>query len=188
MLKGMHQNANWFYQFLLTYFYKKNSLIKHFSFSRRVLFIISITGLGFITSCTTIDVFEKTASFKKHEWYSTDKPQFQFTIKDTSASYNLFVVLRHTDAYGYNNIWLNLTIIPPGDTAQSQLKEFKLAENNKGWLGSGMDDIFEHRIQVNSNPIRYRKMGNYSFILQQMMREDPLQNILNAGIRLEKVK
>ncbi|MEX6688388.1 gliding motility lipoprotein GldH [Danxiaibacter flavus] len=147
-----------------------------------VLLIISI-----FASCTKIDFFEKTVSFNKHEWSSANKPSINFSVSDTSAYYNLFVVLRHSDAYGYNNIWLNLTVIPPGDTAQSELKEFQLADNKKGWLGSGMDDIFEHRIQVNKQPIKY-KAGNYTFILQQMMREDPLEHILNAGIRIEKAK
>jgi len=158
----------------------------HFSFLRSASLIL-LTGLLIFTSCEKIDLFEKTVAFKSHAWATADKPSFEFIITDTSSLYNLFVVFRHTDAYGYNNLWMNLTIVPPGDTAQTQLKEFKLADNNKGWLGSGMDDIFEHRIKVNDNPIRY-KAGTYNFVLQQMMREDPLLDVLNAGIRLEKVK
>ena len=55
------------------------------------------------------------------------------------------------------------------------------------WLGSGMDDIFEHRILINPQPRPLRK-GTYTFTLEQDMREDPLEHILNAGIRVEKVK
>jgi hypothetical protein len=31
------------------------------------------------------------------------------------------------------------------------------------------------------------KKGEYSFTLQQIMREDPLQHVLNAGIRIVKI-
>ena len=65
-------------------------------------------------------------------------------------------------------------------------REFPLADNTK-WLGTGMDDIIEHRITFNTLPIHLKK-GNYTFSLQQIMREDPLQHVLNAGIRVEKAK
>lgn len=72
----------------------------------------------------------------------------------------------------------------PNDTLNIR-REFILANNKTGWLGSGMDDIFEHRIPFNDKPARLRK-GKYTFTLQQDMREDPLEHVLNAGIRVEK--
>ena len=50
-----------------------------------------------------------------------------------------------------------------------------------------MSDIVEHRITFNKTPARLVK-GKYTFTLQQAMREDPLGYILNAGIRVEKMK
>jgi len=50
-----------------------------------------------------------------------------------------------------------------------------------------MDDIFEDRIIFNPLPIHLKK-GKYVFELEQVMREDPLEHLLNAGIRVEKVK
>jgi hypothetical protein len=37
------------------------------------------------------------------------------------------------------------------------------------------------------NNISLRKKGDYTFTLEQIMREDPLKNVLNAGLRIEKV-
>ena len=144
----------------------------------------SVLLLVFFVSCKQIDVYEKTAPFTKHSWPAADKPAFDFTITDTSARYNVFIVLRHTDAYHYNNLWINVTTIPPGDTAQTVRANLKLGDN-KDWLGNNIDDIVEHRILINSLPLRL-KNGNYKFIIQQIMREDPLPDVLNAGIRVEK--
>lgn len=139
-----------------------------------------------VASCQTIDIYEKTASFSTHEWKSNETPSFTFDITDTTALYNIFFVLRHEDAYNYNNIWVKLTVKGPTDVVTVR-REFILANNRQGWLGSGMDDIFEHRIPFNDKPAPLHK-GKYTFTLQQDMREDPLEHILNAGIRVEKVK
>ncbi len=158
-----------------------------FTFAKKIplRFLFSFAVLLFLViSCKQIDVYEKTVSFKKHEWNASEQPSFSFDIIDTVSRYNVFVVLRHTDAYHYNNMWLNLSIIPPGDTVQTIRANLKLGDN-KQWLGNSIDDIIEHRILINSNPIRFKK-GNYKFVIQQIMRENPLPDVLNAGVRVEK--
>jgi len=137
-------------------------------------------------SCNTIDVFERSRIFPSHNWPEKERPSFSFDISDTTSPYNIFLVIRHKDAYRYNNLWVNITMKGPGDSI-SVRREFILANNTKGWLGSGMDDIFEHRILFSDKPAPLRQ-GRYTFTLQQAMREDPLEHILNVGIRVEKVK
>ena len=116
-----------------------------------------------------------------------NKPSFTFTIKDTLAPYNIYLVLRHTDAYSFNNIWLKITRKGP-DTTYTQQVDLRLATNTQGWLGTGMDDIWEHRIPVTQGATTFRKSGDYQFTLEQVMRQDPLLHVLNAGIRVEKAQ
>ena len=148
--------------------------------------LIAILLLAAFASCQTIDVYEKTVAFPKHSWSSNEKPSFTFDITDTTALYNIFFVLRHEDAYSYNNIWVNLSMIGPHDTVNVR-REFILGNNKQGWLGSGMDDIFEHRIPFNDKPTALHS-GKYTFTLEQDMREDPLDHIMNVGVRVQKVK
>ncbi len=139
-----------------------------------------------IGSCNTLDVYEQTTSFPHHSWKSKEKQTFQFEITDTTSLYKVFFVLRHEDAYRYNNIWVNLSMKGPADSVTIH-REFILGNNQQGWLGSGMDDIFEQRIPFNAKPAALTK-GKYTFTIQQDMREDPLDNIVNVGIRVEKAK
>lgn len=139
-----------------------------------------------LSTCTTVDLYEKTVSLKDHEWKSDYKPEFNFTITDTTALYEAFFVVRHTEKYNYNNIWINLYSQPPGDTLHKAQFELQLATNEKGWLATGMDDIYEHRIRLTQRtPL---KSGTYKLILENIMREDPLKEVLNVGIRIEKAK
>jgi gliding motility-associated lipoprotein GldH len=147
--------------------------------------LVPIIIIFLLAGCNTMDVFEKTVFFPKHVWSANEKPSFTFTVEDTASLYNIFVVLRHEDAYRFNNLWLNITTQAPGDSARTQQVNVRLADNTRGWLGTGMDDVFDHRARITQMPVKLRK-GNYTFTLQQIMREDPLQYVLNAGIRVEK--
>jgi gliding motility-associated lipoprotein GldH len=149
--------------------------------------IFFIATIFLAVSCTSLDVFEQNVSFKKQEWPGSDKPVFSFNITDTASLYNIYLVLRHTNAYDYNNIWLNFYRQGP-DTGYTRQIDLRLANNEKGWLGSGMDDIWEHRIKITDLPVQFRKSGNYRFTLQQIMRQDPLQHMLNVGLRIEKAR
>ena len=140
-----------------------------------------------LAGCGTLDVYEKTVFFPDREWKSNNKPSFTFTISDTAAAYHIFVILRHEDAYHFNNIWMNIATQAPHDTVSTQQVNIILADNSKGWLGTGMGDVFDHRARITRLPVKLKK-GNYTFILQQHMREEPLQFVLNAGIRVEKVQ
>lgn len=136
-------------------------------------------------SCTTIDLYEKSVAIPGHSWKNDFKPSFTFSIKDTASPYQLFLILRHNDKYNYNNIYINLSAKLPGsDSARKIRKDLTLATDDKGWLGSGMDDIYEHRIPL-GDPERL-KTGIYTFAVEQIMREDPLKNVLNVGLRIEK--
>ncbi|MDB5210924.1 MAG: gldH [Sediminibacterium sp.] len=140
-----------------------------------------------LAGCDTLDVFEQSVSFPGHEWKTGNKPNFTFTIEDTASAYHIFVIFRHEDSYHFNNVWLNISTQAPRDTVKTQLINIPLADNKKGWLGAGMDDVYDHRARITRAPLKLKK-GNYTFILQQNMREEPLQFVLNAGIRVEKVK
>lgn len=76
----------------------------------------------------------------------------------------------------------------PGDSAsRTQRYDLTLATNEKGWLGSGMDDIFEHRVLIQPET-KFNRPGTYSFTLEQIMRDDPLLHVFNVGVRIEKAK
>lgn len=139
-----------------------------------------------LVACTTVDLYEKSVPIPGHEWSSDFKPTFKFIINDTVPVYQVFLVLRHTEKYNYNNIWLNVTSQAPGDTVLRSRDEITLATNEKGWLGSGMDDVYEHRLPLSLPEFRITKPGEYNFQIEHIMREDPLQHVMNVGIRIEK--
>ena len=141
-----------------------------------------------IGSCTQANLFEKNVSLPGNKWPVELKPKVTFEITDTASSYHVFFVVRHTEAYGYNNLYVRIGSSAAGDSANvTKVFDLPLASQNK-WLASGMDDIYEHRILLYSQPVRFRKPGTYTFTLEQLMRENPLEHVMNVGLRVEKTR
>ncbi|MBL7750547.1 MAG: gliding motility lipoprotein GldH [Chitinophagaceae bacterium] len=153
----------------------------------RIVFNFLVVSLLLLSSCGKVDLYEKHVSIPAHAWSSEFKPVFDFEITDSTAEYQLFFLIRHNDKYNYSNIFFNLYSQTPGDSSLRKAPfEITLATDSKGWLGSGLDDIYEHRHPL-TNFVRLRP-GKYHFELEQIMREDPLQHVLSVGLRLEKTK
>ena len=150
---------------------------------------IVILTILFFVQCKPIDLYERTIDIPKHQWSGDFVPSCSFTISDAQALYQASLILRHTDAYPFNNIWLDVQIEAP-DTLYSFRTEQILGNNEQGWLGTGLNDVYEHRIPLNNElakaGVSFRRSGNYTFRLKQIMREDPLPAILQAGIRIER--
>jgi gliding motility-associated lipoprotein GldH len=141
-------------------------------------------------ACTRPDgMYEKDIPLPGRQWAGSFRPSFVFNIsdKDTAGRYNVFIVIRHTDAYNYNNIWIRGSIKQPGDAAvRNDRYDLLLATNEKGWLGTGMEDVYEQRVLIQQST-KFSRPGEYSFTLEQVMREDPLKNVMNIGVRIERV-
>ncbi len=161
--------------------------MKRINLNKLWFFIIAAAFIC-ITSCTQIDVYEKHTVIPKHAWQSNFSATGDFLITDTISAYNIYLVLRHTDAYQYNNIWLNIGLQAPGDSMYIQKVNLILGNDANGWEGTGMNDIWEIRKLLNGKPRRFKHAGKYSFTISQIMRDNPLLNVMSAGLRIEKEK
>jgi gliding motility-associated lipoprotein GldH len=83
---------------------------------------------------------------------------------------------------------VNLHTISPDSTVSQAQYELPLATKEKGWLGSGMDDLYEHRVALTpmNQSFFFKKAGKYTFALEHIMREEPLTSVMNVGLRVEK--
>ncbi len=155
------------------------------------IFSVILLAVGlwlFSTGCVSEgrrQVYQKNTAIPDHEWRYDFKPSFTFNIKDTAALYDIFITIRHTNAYPYSNLWLLIYSNYEGVKPKSQRVELPLADKTGKWLGSGMGDIFEHRIPIQQDA-RFDKAGTYHFTLEQNMRINPLPHVMSIGLRIEK--
>ena len=146
-------------------------------------YIAGLLLMIFVSCSSPEGVFEKNITIPSYSWNKNFAATGTFTISDTASKYDIYLVLRHTDAYPYNNIWLNVGLKGPGDSIFQKV-DLLLGNDATGWEGSGMNDIWEMRklLEVRHH---FRK-GVYNFDIRHVMREDPLKGIMSAGFRVEK--
>ena len=147
-----------------------------------------VFGIYFLLSmvaCQTIPLSEQNTIHPEHQWNSAKPEKYLFNITDTNQLYKVIFVIRHHNAYHYKNIWVELSHSTADEKGRAESFNLNLADDQKGWLGTGMDDIYDQRIPLYTKPVKL-KYGMHTFIIKHTMREDPLQNILSTGIRIEK--
>lgn len=133
--------------------------------------------------------YQKEYAIPKNEWQYSFKPTFKFEVTDTNSFYKLHFIIRHTEAYPYSNIWLWVYTKKPGARGFEKTRiEIPLAEQSGKWLGRGMGTIWEQRMPISheGDDVILRKMGKWEIRFEQNMRVNPLPEILQVGLRIEK--
>ena len=131
-------------------------------------------------------IIDTNFELDKHNWSYSEKVKIALTIEQVEIPYNLFLNLRLTSDYKYSNIFLLIHIIDPNGKRKTERKEFKLALPDGEWLGSGSGNLYSYQILFKEN-FKFSSKGKYIIELEQNMRDNPLDYITDAGIRVEKV-
>ncbi len=165
-----------------------NKSISFYTYTK-LFFLAAVICIACI-SCKHLDVYEKNVSIPSYQWKQDFKPGFDFEITDTASHYNILVVLRHTDAYRFNNIWLDITATMQNKDTLFKVPhlELTLGNDERGWEGTGMDDIWEVRKAITKGPVQFTKKGLYHFTVAQIMRDNPLLNMMSVGVRVERLR
>ncbi len=140
--------------------------------------------------CMKSPYFQKDVSVPQYEWAYNFQPSFKVDIEDTAALYNLYFIIRHTEAYPFANLWMYVYTKEPGDSSfQRSRIEIPLSEASGKWLGRGMGEVYEQRMPITRNdaPMIFKKPGTYELKFEQNMRVNPLPEVLQVGLRIEKL-
>lgn len=108
---------------------------------KTILPVLIIAG-AMLAGCGPSPYYQKTVAMPGHEWQYNYRPSFKFEIKDTTALYHLYFLIRHTEAYPFSNIWLYVYTKKPGTKTFEQMRiEIPLAQEDGSWLGRGMGEL-----------------------------------------------
>ena len=154
----------------------------------RAIYLLLIAFCFLLTGCMPAPYFQKEASIPQYAWNYNFKPAFTFDITDTTAIYQSYFLIRHSQSYPYCNIWMWVYVKSPGDSLpRKERVNITLAESSGKWLGRGMGELYEQRMKIDfSDSIKFRRAGTYTVSMEQNMRINPLPEIMNVGFRLEK--
>lgn len=138
-----------------------------------------------LTSCQNNTIYDQNIAIQGRSWTYEQKPKFDVHIKDSTQKYNLYINLRHTSDYDYSNIYVLLHEKGSKIIDSTYRKEMKLAELDGRWLGKYAASLYEVSYPLKEN-YTFPDTGIYTFIVEQNMRDNPLKDISDIGIKVVK--
>ncbi len=156
-------------------------------FSQIESLLLTALLLVLFTSCDDNRFFEENIKIDDGRWRSDNILGFSTVIPDTMCVYNIYIDVRNDITYSYSNLYFFMkTVFPNGRIALDTI-ECMLAGYDGKWLGTGSGNVRFNRFLFQQG-IQFPVSGSYRFELEQAMRVEELNGVLDIGIRIDKVK
>ncbi len=157
----------------------------------RILLFILLFSFAFV-SCDSNSVFDKYKSVP-NKWHKDSIVSFEVNPPDSTNAYNLFVTLRNTNEYKFNNLFLIVGMNFPNGKVIKDTLEYKMAKPNGELLGTGFTDVKENKLWYKEQVV-FEESGEYTVNIQHAMRENgkingviDLEGITDIGFRIESI-
>ena len=154
---------------------------------RYTLLLSWLSAALLITSCTDNAALDEFVPIPDRAWSYENQPELTAYITDTNTRYAIYLNLRHTPDYKYANVFILLHEHRPDGTDTTERIEMPLAEPDGRWLGRGSGSVYTHQ-QLIKEAVQFPDTGIYVFKLEQHMRENPLREITDVGLRIAPVE
>lgn len=126
------------------------------------------------------------------DWAMDQPITFELPSLDSLKTYNIFLHLRNTNEYPFNNIYLITSMqFPHGKTITDTL-EYRMAEPDGTWLGQGIGDVKESKLWYKEG-VRFFEEGTYTLSVSQAVRNNgevsgvsELKGITDVGYSIEE--
>ena len=147
--------------------------------------IFGFFSLLFLICCNT-NTESSYSVFEEDSWHADSIITLNNSVIDTITKQNLYLKIRHTTDFEYQNIFLFVDFQEKIDTI-----EVTLSEKNGKWLGSGFGDIKEVEYCFAKEVIFNSKKTSYVTVEQAMRYGDQpvitnLKGIIALGINVKK--
>jgi gliding motility-associated lipoprotein GldH len=143
----------------------------------------------FLAGCSEPPVFQADVPVPEGSWDRGFKPTFSFEVADTVNKHDVFLDVRHTGEYPFSDLFLFVDLSGPGGRTARDTVECLLADPSGQWFGKGVGFIFADRYQAKvlyKLGNRFPAAGRYTITLEQAMRSEKLQGMLDIGISIER--
>lgn len=138
-----------------------------------------------MVSCTNGTFYEKNEPIPNRSWTYEKKPAFNIHIDDSKAKYDIYINLRHSNEYRFSNLFVLLHEKGNNLADTAYRKEIPLAQLDGRWLGNSAGSLYEVQYLAKENFV-FPDTGTYTFAIEQNMRETPLKDIVDVGIKVIK--
>ena len=154
----------------------------------RLFFLLLIVASLGIAGCNDPNaIIDQNTLIENNNWSYVNKIKHTVNITDEGIPYNLYLNVRVTADYKYANLFLIIKQTGPDKKPKSARYEIKLANADGEWLGSGSGNIYSYQVPF-AKKYKFSVKGAYTFEIEQNMRDNPLHEVSDVGIRVERAQ
>ena len=161
----------------------------------RLIFIFGIVLMA-LAGCDSSQVYDQYETIDG-SWSKDNVLSFNFEAPDTINNYDLFINIRNTSDYQFNNLFLIVEMQYPHGKVEKDTLEYRMAAADGTLLGEGFTDIKENKLVykgMNSSFV-FSEEGEYEVRVEHAMRENGevkgiqnLNGIIDVGFRIERTQ
>ena len=138
-----------------------------------------------LASCSHDIVSSDYCDLQEEGWAMTDTTQLSIRVPDTMQAYDLTLILRHTDTYNYQNLWLFVSSPDSLCPILCDTVQACLADDRGRWLGTRAGRYYSGFVTMEKG-ITFPQAGTYTFRIVHGMRDSVIQGIADIGMELRK--
>jgi len=157
----------------------------------RLFLVVFFSCLFF--SCNNNAITSEIVSLPGY-WDQDKKVAFTIPALDSLQQYNVFLHLRNTNDYPYNNIYIIAEMVFPHGRVVKDTLEYRMAAADGTWLGNGIGNVKDSKLWYKEK-ISFFEAGKYTLILSQAVRNNgdvngvsQLQGLTEIGYSVEAIK
>jgi len=143
-------------------------------------------SLLLLVRCTDKNgIIDQNSEVPDHNWTYLNRFRYNVKVDDAKTPYNLYMNLRVTANYKYSNIFILIAQVGPDKKPLVKRYELKLANEDGEWLGEGSGNLYSYQSKFRGDYM-FPVKGVYHFYIEQNMRDNPLREVSDVGLRVEK--
>jgi len=165
---------------------KLSTRVREFSLKMKQISVLLLISLLFISSsCTRNERQCQFVSFHDHAWNRFEKQKFEIPVRNISSPSELKLILRHTNDYPFDNLYINVITEMPGGEERIMEKDLRLKDASGNFLSDDRKGYHEISFTLYKE-LRFTEKGLCRVEIENLIPKIEIPGILELGLCLQK--
>lgn len=157
---------------------------KHRQNKSKAILVGMLLGVMSLVACNNNVIYHEELDMPYEKWAMEDVYRYAFDINDSSQICDMYINIRNTIDYPYENAYFFFTTTFPDGNKANDTLECILADKYGQWTGEGHGHYRHNRLLFKRH-CYFPQVGTYRIEVRQAMREE-IEGIASFGIELIK--
>lgn len=154
---------------------------------KKIKLLLVLIILSAIVGCNENRIYEvHDENFPLYRWDKNYSVEFSPEIQDISPKYNIFLNFRYVYGFQFEEVKVNVEFITPSGISSQSNYTLKVLINND-YQGDCAGDYCDLETLI-KDKYEFPETGKYKIIVKHLGAIDPLLNVMEVGLIIDKIE